>query len=618
MLTRIGAVLGSSPPHKRHSSSPPRENALATRLAPNHDAVVTHEPTALNPAGLPVDVPALDDDGVPSEFGGYRVVRLLSRSAHALTAVVFASNETRVARIFSRSCSDAEIDAVVSVFDRISSADPVLRSHVVALDDLVTLDDGRLAVIVDHVAGPSLSDVLGMRGDGLELGEAVTILAPLVDAVEAGHVVGLTGLDPHPDSVRFTAAGAPTIVRVTDAHAGPVLPERFRALEPAYARDADALEHLGAAVAAAVSPSDRPALVAALGAAARGRSVSAALFDLATPVPVEFRTVAAQTVASPPLPGAPRELPGVVGTDPDASSIEPVATTGVVNAATTTATAVPTPQGAWVDSLIDTLRVLGLPSSLVERVQAMAARLDAVREVLVAAVTGAPWRRVGAVRPRFVLAGVGGAIALIAALAVTAGAGSEATVPVVEPAIDSVSVEQQPATLPTMARPVPASRGEESSSGAVSPESAVDPEPDEWSAIVSELVNRWVECRAARSSPPTALAPAPERGDNVSCSLAVAHAGSAAERLLGVDDTRHSTLESWQAQGGEVVVVERMGGAALIDLVMPTPSASETSMNAPTSSATTSPATASPATTAASLLVVRSEAGWRVRDVLDD
>jgi hypothetical protein len=92
---------------------------------------------------------------------------------------------------------------------------------------------------------------------------------------------------------------------------------------------------------------------------------------------------------------------------------------------------------------------------------------------------------------------------------------------------------------------------------------------------------------------------------------------------LGVDDTRHSTLESWQAQGGEVVVVERMGGAALIDLVLPTASASETSMNAPTSSATASPATASPATespatTAASLLVVRSEAGWRVRDVLDD
>lgn len=611
MLTRIGAVLGSSPPYVLHSSSPSRENALTTLLAPNHDAVVTHEPTALTPAGLPVDDPALADDGVPSEFGGYRVVRLLSRSAQALTAVVFASSETRVARIFSRSCSDADIDASVSVFDRIASADPVLRDHVVTLDDLVTLDDGRLAVIVDHVAGPSLSDVLGIRRDGLELGEAVTILAPLVDAMEAGHAVGLTGLDPHPESVRFTAAGAPTIVRVTDAHAGPVLPERFRALEPAYARDADALEHIGAAVAAAVSPSERPALIAALGAAARGRSVSAALFDLATPVPVEFRAVAVQAVPSPSVPGAPRELPVDVGAGADAVARVQVATTGAVDAATTTAKAVAPEQGAWADSLIETLRVLGLPSSVVDRVQVTVTRLNAAREALVSTVTAAPWRRIGTVRPRFVLAGVGGAIALIAALAVTAGAGSEATVPAAEPATGSASAEQQPAVQPTVTPTAPLSSLEGPSSGATSPESAEDPEPDEWPAIVSELVNRWVECRAARASGSTT--PSLEQNENDSCSFTVAHAGSAAERLLSVDDARHETLETWHAQGGEVVVVERMGGAALIDLVMSTVSASETSMNA-----TPSPATPSAATTAASLLIVRSEAGWRVRDVLDD
>ncbi|MBA4247594.1 MAG: hypothetical protein C0444_04780 [Microbacterium sp.] len=609
-------MLGSSPPYVLHSSSPSRKNALATLLAPNHDAVVTHEPTALNPAGLPVDDPALDDDGVPSEFGGYRVVRLLSRSAHALTAVVFASNETRVARIFSRSCSDADIDAAVSVFDRIASSNPVLRDHVVTLDDLVTLDDGRLALIVDHVAGPALSDVLAMRGDGLQLGEAVTILAPLIDAIDAGHAVGLTGLDPHPASVRFTAAGAPTIVRMTDAHAGPVLPERFRALEPAYARDSAMLEHLGAAVAAAVSPSERPALLAALGAAARGRSVSAALFDLATPVPVEFRAVAVQTVPSPALspslPGAPRELPVDVGAGADAVTRVQVAAAGAVDATTTTAKAVAPRQGAWADSLVETLRVLGLPPSVVERVQATVTRLSAAREALVTAVTEAPWRRIGTVRPRFVLAGVGGAIALVAALVVTSGAGSEVAVPAAaERATDTVAAGQQPATLPTMTPTAPPSSFEGPSSGATSPESAVDPEPDEWTAIVGELVNRWVECRAAHASGSTT--PALERSENVSCSFTVAHAGSAAERLLSVDDARHEALETWRAQGGEVVVVERMGGAALVDLVRSTASASETSMNA-----TPSPATTSPATTAASLLVVRSEAGWRVRDVLDD
>ena len=71
----------------------------------------------------------------------------------------------------------------------------------------------------------------------------------------------------------------------------------------------------------------------------------------------------------------------------------------------------------------------------------------------------------------------------------------------------------------------------------------------------------------------------------------VVHDGSAAELLIMTEDPRHELLERWSALSGDAVVVERMGAAVLIDLV-------------------------TAGTTTASLLVVRSEAGWRVRDVI--
>jgi hypothetical protein len=57
-------------------------------------------------------------------------------------------------------------------------------------------------------------------------------------------------------------------------------------------------------------------------------------------------------------------------------------------------------------------------------------------------------------------------------------------------------------------------------------------------------------------------------------------------------------LQRWHEGARDAVVAENMGGAVLIDLVG-------------TTAVTTS------TTTTASLLLVRSEAGWRVRDVLD-
>lgn len=111
------------------------------------------------------------------------------------------------------------------------------------------------------------------------------------------------------------------------------------------------------------------------------------------------------------------------------------------------------------------------------------------------------------------------------------------------------------------------------------PETALHPDADEWAALVAVLVDRWVACRSVSGTVD------PE------CVASVAHAGSAAERLIATSDPRHASLLRWQQADGEVVVTERMGAAVLVDVMTLD-------------------------TTAASLLLVRSEAGWRIRDVV--
>jgi hypothetical protein len=248
---------------------------------------------------------------------------------------------------------------------------------------------------------------------------------------------------------------------------------------------------------------------------------------------------------------------------------------------------------------LDTLSVLGLPMSVVDRVRAVAESV-AARVLGVGEIAAPMIERVRGVRRGYLIAGAGGVVALFAAIALVAGgAGGDRRA-------DAVDVAESRSEA--SASPARDGAGDDSAStvreapeistralDGLEPETLVDPSPDEWPAIVDELIERWLECRAA-------LAGA-DPGVDLGCDSEVVHAGSAAEALIGDSDSRHVTLERWHELGGESVVVERMGGAALIDLLVPA------------KTTTTAPATPS-LTTAASLLVVRSEAGWRVRDVV--
>lgn len=539
---------------------------------------------------------SLPPDTLPSDIGGYRLVRVLGSDQRAATALVHAHGTTRVARVFRASCPLAAIDAELAVHDVISAADEALRQHTVVADDLATLPGDRLALLLDQVAGPLLDDLLAARRGSLSLGEAVTLLAPIAQALEAAHAVGLTGLGLSPRAVRLSAGGAPVIVRLQDALAGPALPERFRALEPAYAHDLAALERLGAAVAAAVPEQDRHGLLTALRAPALGRALAPALFDLAQPEPVLLASETGRAEVRPhsptdsARPGHDRH-PAEEGREVHQIAVPGALSAGEASDKTRVDGTLPT----WLTAAVDAARVLGLPAAVVDPIQAAAARVVAAvdrwaRQLQRASAADArsrPPRRASGIRTRFVVAGAAGAAALVIALALIA-----APPGAVESAASGVGTTgNADSALDPQRDPGLEANGERSEieSDAVendaaesdTPESALHPQEDGWQGLVSTLVDRWSACRASAEAD----------HDAAECAGRVAHAGSAAERLLGTDDARHAVLERWSALGGEAVVVERMGGAVLVDLV-------------------------AAGTTTASLLVVRSEAGWRIRDVI--
>lgn len=568
MPTRIGPALGSSPPFAESRSSPSAIGPRGPGRTRGHDRRVP-DATSHDPAPF---------EGLPLEIAGYRVVRVLGRDDRSITALVHADGAPFVARVLASTCSDESIDAEVAVHDAIGRSESALRDHVVTLHDLATLADGRMALILGQVPGPRLDDVMIARRGELALGEAITVLATVAAALESAHRIGLTGLGPVARGVRLRADGAPVIVRVQDARSGPELPERFRAADAAHLADRAAFERFGATVAAAVVEPDRPALIAALRAPDRGVPLAHALFDLADPLPLRLapsspgRATQAMTLETTPAP-----LTTVEARPHRASCAAPAGESREGREAG------PTARPRAVAAALDVLGELGLPAAVIEPVhRAVDRALEGVR-TLRSRIAGSrvPPRpnsattARGAVRPRFVIAGVAGVVAVLVAVAL-AGLG-DADDPSAEGAADGggaspTALEQ--AAIDDATRPVDA--GLEPGL----PERIPHPAAEQWQAIVDELVGRWNTCRARAGT-----------SDVDACGHTVAHAGSAAARLIGIDDDRHALLAQWSDRDGEAVVVERMGGAVIVDLVVDS-------------------------TTTASLLVVRSEAGWRLRDVL--
>ncbi len=153
----------------------------------------------------------LADEVVP-QVPGYRLTTVLGRGAGG---AVWAGEpcgggaEVAVKVVAAGPRAEREL-AVLSA---------IRHPHVVALREVLVLDDGRLALVVAKLDGGTLAQVVAARGR-LRAGEVVTCLAPLAQTIADLHAQGVQHGDLAPGNVLFDRTGRPLLadlgtVRVT-------------------------------------------------------------------------------------------------------------------------------------------------------------------------------------------------------------------------------------------------------------------------------------------------------------------------------------------------------------------------------------------------------------------
>lgn len=534
----------------------PRRSASST-VAPAPVTAPARPPAARPPAAptRPVDI------------GGFRLVRQLDDDGEVATWVARGADETVVLRVFRETAADERIDAETLARERLIGA------CAPELVDIATSPAGRPALVVRAVIGPTLDDLLQRREEPLRAGHVTTLLAPLAALVAAAHETGATLGRLDAKGIRIDPSGRPVVVALGRAAVGAPLPTRFRSHEPRIVTDRAQLDELAGALAALVDPHERASVERALTSGAGDpERLELALFDCAAPLPIVDLASATRSRS-----GAEHDrtrdrsarvterLPLPVGLD--------AAQTAMMTS--TAARAAPGEQGG-----LDELgRRLGLPAGLLapgddalRHGRALLARIRAAVRVMAA-------RRPSAARPRrpVVVVGALGILCLGVAVAIAATE---------SPPVDPLaSAAEEPDGGSLTETPLP---GDARDSGDAAEEASADDLPDassepsaeQWAPLVATLVDRWLACAAA---------PDP------ACAEAAAQLDSAAsEQLLGPAAGRAAaltTLAAWAEGARSSVVVDRHGGAVVVDLI-------------------------DGETTTASLLVMRSEAGWRIRSVL--
>ncbi|GAA4040559.1 hypothetical protein GCM10023063_27670 [Arthrobacter methylotrophus] len=147
---------------------------------------------------------------------GFVPVRELGRGG---SAVVWLAVDQRSGDGFAVKCIARETEteepgeATTPVLREVQLQSRLDHEHLVKVRGVVTLSgayDGGLGLVMDYAPGGSLGQLVSSRGR-LGVGETVTILAPLAQALAYLHHQGMTHSDVSPGNVLFTAQGKPLL-----------------------------------------------------------------------------------------------------------------------------------------------------------------------------------------------------------------------------------------------------------------------------------------------------------------------------------------------------------------------------------------------------------------------
>jgi hypothetical protein len=143
-------------------------------------------------------------------MGGYRVVRRLGAGeraevflGHPVSDAASAAGAATI-KVYRSGVAPSSLDDEIAVLATTRSP------HLLHLIDVATAPDGRPCLILPRLSGGSLARLLADRGV-LGVGEAVTILAPLCDAVGELHAARCWHGAIRPGAVLFDDRGAPVL-----------------------------------------------------------------------------------------------------------------------------------------------------------------------------------------------------------------------------------------------------------------------------------------------------------------------------------------------------------------------------------------------------------------------
>jgi len=496
--------------------------------------------------------------------GGYRLVRKLGEGNRAEIHLGHAGSREppdgdRIAavKVYRPATDDASIDREIEALARVSSR------HLLELKDLATGPDGRPCLILPRLGSGTLARLLAVRGT-VHAGEAVSILVPLLEAVRELHRVGVAHRAVAASSVLFDDHGAPVLARFGGVSLIGDFPAtgQDHSLTPARldehpdaVLDRVGMGRLVGAVLDRLDASGSPAVATAI----RGRieAVPSTDADLASLVDLLFELEPALPIRfdDDDLPEAGESLPV-----PSLISAERVTERRAERGAGARPV-LPLQPGGVGGLAVETLPEWARPSEIGGRDEHPLASLRARALAILAPVRMPVW-----------IAGGAGLGALVIALTVIPAAHSEPA-----PSVTPGSSSSAPSRGAT-ARPAPT---------VSSPQAPAD------SAIEGE--DPLAAARALLAARTRCFA-----GTTPKCFDGVDQAGSAvmeADREIfrrakkGVPLPADATLEGFSPR-----LIQQLGDSAIIQLVDADGGAVTTKNPAP-------------------LLLVRSEAGWRIRDL---
>jgi hypothetical protein len=218
-------------------------------------------------------VAALGEAGGVPLVDGYRTGRLLGfgSSGEVWSARAVDSGELVALKVLSPERADpSRVLRETSVLRRLD------HPHVVRLRAVTQTAQGEAVLVLDRALGGSIGALVGARG-ALDVGEAVTVLAPLAGALADLHERGLVHGDVAPGNVLFQESGVPQLADLGlasiigepppgDVHgtAGYTDPARLAGAPPSPASDVYALAAVGWLALtgrAPQPPGERPPLV---------------------------------------------------------------------------------------------------------------------------------------------------------------------------------------------------------------------------------------------------------------------------------------------------------------------------------------------------------------------